>query len=689
MDLHVKKNNYDQVLNINKNQGNSNYDMIEIKNNNNNNNNNNSKLIEHLHFNNIEEQTKEKHNVFNANDVSEVNTNITCNVKENEESKNNIDSSLYLSINRCVNNDFSKKEDYYKDVNDNISHILDHTIANKSSVEKDCLAFDNKKDVINKMINMNSNICYMNNKDNYHVDKKDIYNKIYNDNNYKNLNSLNHINDEKKTSNISNDNIIRERSVDYEHEKKNESCNYKESINYNKIQFEKKKKKSYEEKKEREKELLVAYWLNGIVALLKRGFKNGNISGSNSVGKKIAEVLKKIVEIYQWKNVFDLIEIIKYLGKQIIKNNKMFFVIPNIIRRVLTIIRMEHFKQLYLYNNNYMDNMNMVDHKVYKENQEIKGPNHCENNNNINNKYDINNNNNNNNNISDKNKVKKKNTTPITKQGSNNIVTFDINTNTLYQREIKNFQKSFSFYFEKKCNESTYKIPATNTLKHSIIEGIEELMAEIDTSWEEAEQRTSYDLFTENDVILTLGYSAGVEKFLKTINKKKDGISVIVVGGDINRNGFKMSQSLSDDGVDTTYISDAAVFAVIPKVTKVLLGSVAVSSTGGAITKIGAYNIACSAQLHSKPIIIVLPLFKLIYVPLYDPLKQNELQPGPSVIYNDEHVENLHVRIPKYDYIPEHLITLYITEMGPVDSFQLYNITKKRYHPDDMDLSFD
>lgn len=65
--------------------------------------------------------------------------------------------------------------------------------------------------------------------------------------------------------------------------------------------MKKRRKKSFEEKKERQKELFVAYWLNGIVDLLKRGFKNGNICGSNSVGKKIAEVLKKIVEIYQWK----------------------------------------------------------------------------------------------------------------------------------------------------------------------------------------------------------------------------------------------------------------------------------------------------------------------------------------------------------------------------------------------------
>ncbi|EUD64637.1 translation initiation factor eIF-2B subunit beta [Plasmodium inui San Antonio 1] len=401
-----------------------------------------------------------------------------------------------------------------------------------------------------------------------------------------------------------------------------------------KIKFEKKKKKSDKLKKEREKEIVVAYWLKGIVKILNAGLRNGDIKGSNFIGKKIAEVLKKVVEISHWNNVYDLIEIIKYLGKEIIRNNKMYFIIPNIIRRVLTIIRTEHFKQLYLYNNNYVDNLNK-----------------------------------NNNFLVDKNTNK------------------CINSKYVYEREIKNFEQSFSFYFENNSKKNTYHIPATNTLRHSIIEGITELIADIDTSWGETEQRTSYDLFMENDVILTMGYSVGVEKFLKNINKKKDGISVIVVGGDINRNGFRMAQLLSEDGVDTTYISDSAVFAVIPRVTKVVLGSVAVSSSGGVITKIGGYNIACSAQFNCKPVTIVLPLFKLINDPFYDPIRQNELQPGPPMIYND--ADNLYVRIPKYDYIPEHLITLYITEIGPVDSFQLYNITKRTYHPDDLDLSFD
>ncbi|SCP03777.1 translation initiation factor eIF-2B subunit beta, putative [Plasmodium malariae] len=589
MDLQIKNNVYEEVIKI-KNSANSNYDL---------------------------------------NDVTSKNINVKINTSYNSknECKNTDETILHKNVDdTTVNKNSAKKKDinYPSEINNNSKEIRTNNDIDNYYEQSN----------INKEQNVKTNVEDVHRTTNKpYVKIETIYNNVEDNNNNNNNKHRCSSNSKQKRDEKKLFPIEGNLTTDTKEYLKSSGCNDNES-NKEEIIFEKKKKKSEKLKKERQKEIIVAYWLKGIVNILNAGFKNGDIKGSNLIGKKIAEVLKKVVEISNWNSVHDLIEIIKFLGKEIIKDNKMFFIIPNIIRRVLAIIRTEHFKQLYLYNNNYIDTLNKNNNVIIDD-----------------------------------------------------LTSKSVNNSFLYEREIINFENSISFYFENKSKQNTYKIPATNTLKHSIIEGITELIAEIDTSWEEAEQRTSYDLFMENDVILTMGYSVGVEKFLKTINKKKDGISVIVVGGDINRNGFRMAQLLSEDGVDTTYIPDSAVFAVIPKVTKVVLGSVAVSSSGGAITKIGGYNIACSAQFNSKPVTIVLPLFKLIYDPLYDPLRQNELQPGPSMIYNG--AENVFVRIPKYDYIPEHLITLYITEMGPVDSFQLYNITKKKYHPDDLDLSFD
>ncbi|RQX72667.1 putative eukaryotic translation initiation factor 2B, partial [Toxoplasma gondii CAST] len=49
-------------------------------------------------------------------------------------------------------------------------------------------------------------------------------------------------------------------------------------------------------------------------------------------------------------------------------------------------------------------------------------------------------------------------------------------------------------------------------------------------------------------------------------------------------------------------------------------------------------------------------------------------------------MENVSVRIPLYDYIPDRLLTVFITEIGPIDPSYLYTLSKQRYHIDDLDL---
>lgn len=42
--------------------------------------------------------------------------------------------------------------------------------------------------------------------------------------------------------------------------------------------------------------------------------------------------------------------------------------------------------------------------------------------------------------------------------------------------------------------------------------------------------------------------------------------------------------------------------------------------------------------------------------------------------------------IPLYDYIPDHLLTVFITEIGPIDPSYLFTLSTQRYHIDDLDL---
>ena len=65
-----------------------------------------------------------------------------------------------------------------------------------------------------------------------------------------------------------------------------------------------------------------------------------------------------------------------------------------------------------------------------------------------------------------------------------------------------------------------------------------------------------------------------------------------------------MAKSLAQLGIDTTVIPDAAIFAVMPRVTKVLLGAYAVKANGGLIASAGSHLVCNAAQHHSKPVIV-------------------------------------------------------------------------------------
>ena len=58
-------------------------------------------------------------------------------------------------------------------------------------------------------------------------------------------------------------------------------------------------------------------------------------------------------------------------------------------------------------------------------------------------------------------------------------------------------------------------------------------------------------------------------------------------------------------------ISDSAVFALMPSINKVIVGTHGVMANGGLIAHSGANNIARAAKHHSVPFVVVTALHKL------------------------------------------------------------------------------
>ncbi|ESZ97557.1 hypothetical protein SBOR_2104 [Sclerotinia borealis F-4128] len=246
----------------------------------------------------------------------------------------------------------------------------------------------------------------------------------------------------------------------------------------------------------------------------------------------------------------------------------------------------------------------------------------------------------------------------------------------------------------------------TRDLKAEIIIGIEEIIDELDQA---DDQIASYaqDLIHENEVILTHGPSRSVQKFLlKAAEKRKFTVFVAesypnahstthstVVGktaqdtdGDLDTETFL--KPLSAAGITVDLIPDAAIFAIMSRVNKVILATHAVIANGGLVAAAGARIIAKAAKVHKVPVIVVSGVYKLS--PEY-PFEFESLieygDPGNVVGFEDgEFVDKVEVDNPLFDYVPPDLVDLYITNLGTHAPSYLYRIVAEHYKSEDINF---
>lgn len=190
------------------------------------------------------------------------------------------------------------------------------------------------------------------------------------------------------------------------------------------------------------------------------------------------------------------------------------------------------------------------------------------------------------------------------------------------------------------------------------------------------------------EIILTSGRSKSVELFLKTAAGKKRDFQVIVSEGAPHNGGHDMALALSDAGIDTIVVNDAAIFAVMARVNKVVLPAHAVLANGGLIASSGCNLVALAAQHNSVPVVCTTGMFKLC--PLFPHEGQdtlNDLVSPSSVIdyaeVNEKLLGDVEFVNPVYDYIkPEH-INLYITNVGSFQPNFIYRLLAENFHVDD------
>ncbi|KAL5573214.1 hypothetical protein UlMin_022811 [Ulmus minor] len=199
-----------------------------------------------------------------------------------------------------------------------------------------------------------------------------------------------------------------------------------------------------------------------------------------------------------------------------------------------------------------------------------------------------------------------------------------------------------------------------------------------------------------DEVILTLGSSRTVLEFLCAAKEKKRSFRVFVAEGAPRYQGHLLAKELVSRGLQTTLITDSAVFAMISRVNMVIVGAHAVMANGSVIAPVGLNMVALAAQRHAVPFVVLADSHKLCPLYPHNPeVLLNELR-SPSELLDFGEFSDcmdfkngavsplLHVVNPTFDYVPPKLVSLFITDTGGYNPSYMYRLIADYYSADDL-----
>lgn len=290
--------------------------------------------------------------------------------------------------------------------------------------------------------------------------------------------------------------------------------------------------------------------------------------------------------------------------------------------------------------------------------------------------------------------------------------------------------------FDREDTEGTYLDLEMNQtgVKENILEGIEqELMNELELSSKSIAQQ-AVDYVQSDEIILTLGKSKIIESFLRhaagggKTGKRKFVVIVIELAPFYS--GREMAKALNKSGISTLIIPDSAIFAIMSRVNKVIIGTHSMMANGGIKAPAGAHSIALAAKHFSVPLIVCCPMYKLTpsylvshdseafrqfsnlhaafpepYTPTTDKSSSSSLRMEVDEEEKDEEeeketvaaaavaskeceiieaseicktgtVEALH---STFDYVPPELITLFVSNIGGNSPSYVYQLLNELY----------
>ncbi|KAB0797130.1 hypothetical protein PPYR_05134 [Photinus pyralis] len=235
------------------------------------------------------------------------------------------------------------------------------------------------------------------------------------------------------------------------------------------------------------------------------------------------------------------------------------------------------------------------------------------------------------------------------------------------------------------CEDYSKVLPS---LKSSLLDNLAEYKVELESSADNIAAQALEHIHA-NEIILTVGKSSTVEKFLKYAAKSRK-FQVVVVEAAPRFLGHLMASNLAKNNIETTVIPDSAVFAMMSRVNKVIIGTHTVLANGGLRAESGVHMVALAAKHYSIPIMVLAHMYKLSPMHLCSS-EQDAFNicasPADVLPYSSGPLlDKVHVYNPVFDYVPPELVTLFISHQGGNAPSYVYRLLSELYHPDDQEL---
>jgi len=228
-------------------------------------------------------------------------------------------------------------------------------------------------------------------------------------------------------------------------------------------------------------------------------------------------------------------------------------------------------------------------------------------------------------------------------------------------------------------------------LRERVEEIIEELMMEYEGSSDEISKQALQHIHA-NEIIMTIGRSVTVEKFLKFAAKNRK-FQVIVAENAPSYSGHLLAANLATVKISTTVIPDSAVFALMARVNKVIIGTSAILKDGGLNAISGSHTLALAAKHYSVPLIVLGATYKLTpkFISASDKLACSIFASPNEVLgcLESEAKGKVTCVNPILEQVSPGLVTLFISNISGYSPSYVYRQMAELYHAADEKLDCD